>query len=251
MNKKIQILSVSLLTLLSSCVKDDVSPYFARTLGEVNEYLTGISDFSGVCINETETGLYGISNAGLLYNIGFDGTVLGTVPFTSTHDFEGVTVDKSTGTIYLCEEAEMAIYTVNADKKGVTKIADIPVENGVPNKGLEGVAFGNGNLYIANQAEPTVVFTYSLSSKKVVSQMTVTFASFLSDLYFDESNSTLWAVDSEKFLATNFTTDGEVIATYKVDFVVKPEGICVDYTRGVVWFSCDGSGRLYSAKINF
>lgn len=251
---KLLIASAAIATVaMTGCVKDEMSVFFARSFGETAEYLVEdkIPDFSGVCVNEDGTGLYGVSNAGALYNISFEGENLGKLPFESNKDFEGVTVDTDNKVVYMCEEAEWAIYKLNADKKGVTKVIDIPVENGVANKGFEGIAYGKGNLYVGNQADPTIIYTYNIAQNKVTGSMIVDHAGYISDLFYDATDDTLWSVDADKNLATHFTLDGEVLATYDASFVTKPEGIFIDYPRGVIWFSCDGSGRMYSAKINF
>lgn len=223
-----------------------------QALGEVTTYLTDnkISGFSGVCLNENGTGLYGVADDGDIYNISFEGEKLGKLPLNVEKDFEGVTTDATNKVVYTCEEREWAIYQLNSEKSEATKIANINVENGVENKGLEGIAYGKGNLYVANQQYPTTIFTYTLSEGKVTDSVTVDFAKFLSDLCYDETNDTLWCVDSKQQLLFNIALDGELLATYDVSFVPKPEGICVDYQRGVMWFACDSTGRLFSAKFN-
>lgn len=223
-----------------------------RTLGEVKEYLADdkISGFSGVCMNEDGTGLYGVADEGDIYKISFEGKKLGKLPLNVEKDFEGVTTDATNKVVYVCEEREWAIYKLSPEKSEATKVADIAVENGVENKGLEGIAYGKGNLYVANQQYPTTIFTYSISEGKVTSSVTVDFAKFLSDLCYDATNDTLWVVDSKQRLLFNISVEGEVLATYDVSFVPKPEGVCVDYERGVMWFACDSTGRLFSAEFN-
>lgn len=223
------------------------------SLGEVTTFLTEdkISGFSGLCLNEDGTGLYGVSDGGELYSISLEGEKLGKLPVEVEKDFEGITVDTDNKVIYVCEEREWAIYQVNADQKGVTQVAHIEVENGVDNKGFEGIAYGKGNLYVANQERPTTIFTYSIAEGKVTNSVTVDFARFLSDLCYDSTNDTLWCVDSKQSLLFNITLEGEVLATYDVSFVPKAEGVCVDYERNVIWFACDSTGRLFSAEINF
>lgn len=231
-------------------VNDPTTP---RQLGEWKQYLVEdkISGFSGVCLNEDGTGLYGVDDSGDLYNISFEGEKLGKLSLDKERDFEGVTTDATNKVVYMCEEREWNVYQLSADKKSATKLTHIEVVNGVDNKGLEGIAYGKGNIYVANQERPTTIFTYSVAEGKVTSSVQVDFARFLSDLCYDETNDTLWVVDSKQSLAFNISLDGEVLATYDVSFVPKAEGICVDYARGVIWFACDSTGRLYSAEINF
>ena len=83
------------------------------TLSGENSSATGLEGLSSICLNEKRDGFYIAQDRGLLYEAGLDGTVKGTVPFKSSHDWEGVTVNPDDGTIYLCEEREWAIYKVN------------------------------------------------------------------------------------------------------------------------------------------
>ena len=230
-----------------------LSPTTIRQLGEFKTYLADdkISGFSGVCLNEDGTGLYGVDDSGDLYNISFEGKKLGKISLDEERDFEGVAVDAVNKVVYMCEEREWNIYKLNADRKSASQVAHIDVENGVDNKGLEGITCGNGNLYVANQERPTTIFTYSIAEGKVTNSVTVTFAKFLSDLCYDETNNTLWVVDSKQSRLFNIKLDGTLLATYDVSSVPKAEGVCVDYERGVIWFACDSTGRLYSAEINF
>ena len=107
---------------LNSCVEDaayqtyeppkeeipqEPRPY---KLGTPASHPTGISGLSSICLNEKGDGFYVAHDKGRLYETGLDGTVKGIVPFESSHDWEGVTVDRSDGTVYLCEEREWAVY---------------------------------------------------------------------------------------------------------------------------------------------
>ena len=237
-----------------SCIPDnevgkDDKPVLYK-MGNKEVFETGIVGLSAVCVNENGDGLYGALDDGLLYEIGLDGTVKGTVPFKSEHDWEGVTVDRGTGTVYLSEEREWAVYKVNADKKGFTKVCAITVEGGTDNRGFEGVAFGNGMLYLANQASPRRIYTWSLAEEKVVGtlDLDVSVANFLSDIFYDERNGSLWITDSKKQQLTNMKTDGTVIGVYDISFVQKPEGFCIDIANKTFWFCCDTTGKLYKVS---
>ena len=217
------------------------------TLSGENSSATGLEGLSSICLNEKKDGFYIAQDRGLLYEAGLDGTVKGTVPFKSSHDWEGVTVNPDDGTIYLCEEREWAIYKVNTDRKDVSLVDKISVEGGVSNKGFEGITYGNGFLYVANQASPTRIYKYSIKEKKVVSTMDIGFAEYLSDIFFEESDGSLWITDSKKQRLTNIDAEsGETIAEFNISFVKKPEGFCLDKERKLFWFCCDKTGNLHS-----
>ncbi len=240
---------------MNSCVKDAAYgvPETPSTpqpalykLGTPKAYETDVTGLSAICLNENEDGFYAAYDKGLLYEIGLDGKVKGTVPFETSHDWEGVTVDRSDGTVYLCEEREWAVYKLNKDKKGVTLVAQVPVEGGTNNRGYEGIASGPGVLYLANQDAPKRIYVYSLSQGKVTSTLDISFAKYLSDVFYDSKSGTLWITDSKSQALTNIKLDGTIIGTYDISFVTKPEGFCIDAKRKMFWFTCDQTGRLHS-----
>lgn len=247
------IFAFTVATLLWSCVGD--APAAGTTPDPeqvtVTEYHKAyVSGFSGVCINEAADGLYGVSDNGSLYDISFDGILEGALPFVSSHDFEGVSVDSSDGSVYLCEERERAIYKLSADKKSLSKIAAIDVPGGELNLGLEGIACdGAGNIYVANQASPTRIYKYSIAQGKVIATTDIDFAVFLSDLWYDSATATLWVLDSASKRITNITADGTVVQSRPVGDIDKPEGLCIDRARGKIWLSSDSTGYLYSIEL--
>ena len=227
--------------------KDEVPPGpVLYRLGTPVTYPTGIPGLSSICLNEKGDGFYAAYDKGKLYEIGLDGTVKGIVPFESSHDWEGVTVDRSDGTVYLCEEREWAVYKLNKARNGVTLVAQIDVEGGENNRGFEGIASAPGILYLANQDKPRRIFVYSLSESKVISTMDISFAKYLSDIYYDNTDGSLWITDSKRRTLTNIKTDGTIIGEYDISFVAKPEGFCMNPVRKQFWFVCDQTGNIHS-----
>lgn len=234
---------------LPGCVKDDVSPMADRAVISWTEYSTSIKGLSGLCMNSAGDGLYAVSDGGLLYELAFDGTV-GRTLCETTHDFEAVTLDTATGTLYLADEGENAIYRfANGSLELVAKI-DVP-DGGVPNKGLEGVTWDGHNLYIANQAEPTLILKFDLATKQVTEQIHIGFVTFLSDIEYDAAEGTMWILDSKGPKLYKCTLAGEVLKTWSVDFVAKAEALALDRKNGCVWLGCDQTSRLYRVEIDF
>ena len=101
-------------------------------------------------------------------------------------------------------------------------------------------------MYLANQDAPKRIYVYSLSQGKVTSTLDISFAKYLSDVFYDPTSATLWITDSKSQALTNIKLDGTVIGTYDISFVTKPEGFCIDAKRKMFWFTCDQTGRLHS-----
>lgn len=212
-----------------------------------------IGDFSGVCFNADKSGLIGVSNSGgTLWNINFDGTRESTHFVKLEKDLEGVTVDPVSGTIYVCEEKENYVWRVFTEdgKWKARKVAQINANAYDSNSGLEAITYHDGYLYIGNQSPANLVI-YSLEHEAVALMYHATFITeCFSDLWFDTTNNTLWAVDawSDNKEIVNFTIWGDFIARFKSN-VPWIEGICLDFENNKAWFACDSTGQLYSADI--
>ncbi len=216
-----------------------------------------IGDFSGLCFNKDKSGLVGVSNYnGRLYNINFDGTREEKEFVRTGKDMEGVTLDPETGIYYLSEEGGNFIWTVTEEvteegsKWNYKRFVHIDTTGTESNGGLEGITYHDGYLYVANQS-PAELIIYSLEHQGVaLSYMADFITECFSDLWFDTTNNTLWAVDawSSNKEIVNFTIWGELIARFKSP-VPWIEGICIDFENNKAWFACDSTGQLYSADI--
>ena len=241
---------IGLAVCFAGCEKDEAySPTTDDSVVSWTEYPTTIKGLSGLCLNASGDGLYAVSDGGSLYELAFDGTVGSTLCQTK-HDFEAVTLDPATGALYLTDEGENALYRFAGGQLSLVTKIDVP-GGGVYNKGLEGVAWDGRYLYVANQAEPTLILKYDPETDKVVDQIRIDFVTFLSDIAYDAVDHALWILDSKGPNLYKCTLAGEVQRTWSVAFVAKAEALALDRNRGCVWLGCDKTGRLYRVEINF
>ena len=245
---------------LSACLRDDDPPgsgdnndYKAYTLGTPSSFETKLEGLSAICLNETGDGLLVAEDNGHIYEFGLDGQYKNshTVPNPdgrSKVDLEGITLSAD-GKLYVCEERYREVYLLGADHQTITLLSTGPKETGAKdNQGYEGIAAGNGVLYIANQSLPKRVYTYSLTTKEWATAFDAEWAESLSDLYYDKEDGTLWITDAKTQKLTHLKTNGTVLHTYDISFVDKPEGFCKDATHKKFWFVCDQTSRLYSVS---
>ena len=230
---------------LSACLQDD--PVGGGGGGsETEDY-----GLSAVCLNEAGDGLLVAEDNGSVYEFDLEGNPKKKYSFpapNNTHDWEGIT-KAADGTIYLCEERTREIYKLSADHKSVTLVSQGPKEGKKDNQGFEGIAAGPGVLYVANQSAPFRVYTYNLTTGVWAAAFDdITWAQSLSDIYYEESDGTLWITDAKTQKLTIIKTDGTVVKEYNISFVAKPEGYCVDKAHGAYWFVCDETAKLY--KVN-
>ncbi len=245
---------------LSACLRDDPvnggeSPeYKAYTMGTPSSFETkDLDGLSAICLNETGDGLLVANDNGIIHEFGLDGSLKKsyTIPKPdgrSKVDLEGIALSAD-GKLYVCEERYREVYQLGADHKTLTLLSTGPTEpNAEDNQGYEGIAAGNGVLYIANQSKPKRVYTYSLSTKEWKTAFDAEWATSLSDIYFDKEDGTLWITDAKTQKLTHLKTDGTVLYTYDISFMKKPEGICKDAAGKKFWFVCDQTSRLTSVS---
>ncbi|MGB3006755.1 MAG: hypothetical protein WBC06_09610, partial [Chitinophagaceae bacterium] len=70
-----------------------------------------------------------------MYELNFDGSTKRKLPFTGINDFEAITINRTTGRIYLADEALMNIYFLSSDEQTIILVTNINVPGGVSNKG--------------------------------------------------------------------------------------------------------------------
>lgn len=256
---------------LSACLKDDPvgdgggggstpdPDYVVYTLGKPTAYSTSsysLEGLSAICMNEAGNGLYIANDNGFVHEFGFDGTLKNTFTFPSPNnaqDWEGIARSTDGKTIYLSEERTREVYTLNADHAGVTLVSKGPREaESTDNQGYEGIAAGNGILYISNQSKPLRVYTYDLTAGTWGTAFNASWdAKSLSDIYYDNEDGTLWITDAKTLLLSHLKADGTVLHHYDLssfnkDF--KPEGFCKDPASHTMWFVCDQTSNIYKVS---
>ena len=246
---------------LGACLKDepviidndDDQQVTTYTMGAPADYSTKLEGLSAICLNEAGDGLLVAEDNGHVYEFGLDGQLKNTCSFAKpddAHDWEGITKAPD-GSIYLSEERTREIYKLSADHKSVTLVSKGPEEAGSEeNQGYEGIAAGNGVLYVANQSKPKRVYAYSIADKTWATAFDADWATSLSDIYYDSADGTLFITDAKTQKLTQLKTDGTKVQEYNISFVKKPEGFCKDAKNKTFWFICDSTSKLYSVTYN-
>lgn len=246
---------------LGACLKDepviidndDDQQVTTYTMGAPADYSTKLEGLSAICLNEAGDGLLVAEDNGHVYEFGLDGQLKNTCSFAKpddAHDWEGITKAPD-GSIYLSEERTREIYKLSADHKSVSLVSKGPEEAGSEeNQGYEGIAAGNGVLYVANQSKPKRVYAYSIADKTWATAFDADWATSLSDIYYDSADGTLFITDAKTQKLTQVKTDGTKVQEYNISFVKKPEGFCKDAKNKTFWFICDSTSKLYSVTYN-
>ena len=226
-----------------------------------------VEELSGLCLSKDEDFLWGVHDKGTLYRINFDGSFV--QQWYHDADMEGVTLDPSTGDLYIgLESSSKSAYKLPAP--GYNSYSSLFAVEGVDsmgNSGIEGITWHKGNLYFGSQTGARL-YEYSLDgtqlSKKSLRDVTSQISE-VGDLCYDPVSDYLWVIDSNSnkdkpqylpFTLYLFNGDAtKLLATYYVgDFAHwNPEAVCVDHKNGCVWIGedCDSGNPSLLHKIEF
>lgn len=249
---KFIIVFLMVLVSVSSCFLDneiDKGPQQEISSEAYKVYNTLISGFSGLYFFQKTGTLLAVSDKTGIFEIDKAGVIIRKLPYSGSNDFEGITINNLTGDIYLADEGLMVIYQLSRDEMSVSKVTNVSIPGAIFNRGVEGLSFGNDTLYIVNQESPTLLIKYHLKSKKEISRHKMEFAVYLSDIFYDGIDSTLWICDSKQKRIFHADLNGNLIGTQLIDYVNKAEAIFVDRQEGFVWVGCDETGNLYKIKL--
>lgn len=234
------------LSIVSCSKRDGRNPLVQN---EYEVFDTGVPGLSGLCFNVSKTSFYAVSDGGGIYELFQDGTTKRKLPYSGSNDFEAITINPVTGKLYLADESSMDIFSLSDDEQKLAPITHIAIQGGVKNKGIEGLAYGRDTLYIANQESPTLLISYALSTQTEAGRKQVSFAKFLSDVFFDDTDATLWFCDSRQQLIFHCTKNGDVIASQEINYVPKAEALVIDRKANTAWVGCDQTSKLFKIKL--
>jgi uncharacterized protein YjiK len=249
---KFIIVSLMVFVSISSCFLDnDIDKGQQQELSSeaYKVYNTSISGLSGVYFYQKTGNFLAVSDNTGIFEIDIAGNIIRKFPYSGSNDFEGITINNLTGDIYLADEGLMVIYQLSRDEMSVSKVTDVSISGAIFNKGIEGLSFGNDTLYIVNQESPKLLIKYDLKSKKEISRHKMEYAVYLSDIFYDGTDKSLWICDSKQKKIFHTDLNGSLIGTQLIDYVNKAEAIFVDRPAGFVWVGCDETGNLYKIKL--
>ena len=245
---------------------DPGQPAGLPVMGKVTKFVLGakgdgvarVEELSGLCLSKDGDFLWGVHDKGTLYKIHFDGTF--EKHWYHEADMEGLTMDPSTGDLYIAlESSSKSAYKLPApDYNTYSSLFAVEGADKMENSGVEGIAWHNGNLYFGTQTGAQL-FEYKLDgtklSKKSLRDVTSTISE-VGDLCYDPVSDYLWVLDSNDnenkpqylpYTLYLFTGDGsKLLQSYYVgDFADwNPEAVCVDHKNNCIWIGDDcGSGN--------
>jgi uncharacterized protein YjiK len=239
--------------LLAACAVAGCTESEQRTTG-YHVYQTAVKEPSDLCYNHAKTALFTVSdNTACIYEISFEGKTLRELPFNGKryadgNDLEGITTNPQTKEIYVCSEANNAIFKLDSVGNYLQTVVHINVSKSVENNGLEGIAYGRDTLYLVNEKKPCLLIKYALSTD-TWSSTQLNFANDLSGISYDFTDHTLWIISDESKAIYHTDLNGKVLFTQSHD-IEQGEGIAVNREENFYYAVCDKTAKLYKIVIS-
>lgn len=221
-------------------------------MGNHTVYEVNMEELSGLDFNQDRTALLACGDKGTVKEVSFEGEILKDI-WTKRSDVEGITVNPSTGDIYIAVERAQEIHRLSgeAESEPVITVQEA-AEGRFGNDGLEAVEFYKDDMVLVGSQRGSNLWTYNLNGEMISKISLSSFASEIAGLYYDPEADLLWVTDSELFKIFLCTTEGELLATYDVPFIENAESICVDRSRDCIWVGSDeDSSKIYKIDFKF
>lgn len=238
-----------LAALMSSCAEPENLPLMKG----YQVFDVDVEEISGLCLNADRSALISCGDQGVVKYVSFEGETSDIL--VCSEDMEGVTIDPSTGDLYLAIEGSQEVARLAApgydEYETVFQVREA-VDNNYRNGGLEGVEYYKDDiLFVGSQTEANL-WQYRTDGSLVSKISLSAFATEIAGLCYEREEDLLWVTDSRQAKIFLCRTDGTLMAEYEVPFVENLESICVDRERGCIWVASDeDSPKLYRLDFDF
>ena len=212
-----------------------------------------VEEISGLCLNADKSALISCGDQGVVKQLSFEGEASDILVYPA--DMEGVTIDPSTGDLYLAIEGSQEVARLAAPAydtyESLFKVQEA-IDSNYRNGGLEGVEYYKHDILFVGSQVDANLWQYRTDGTIVSKISFAAFATEIAGLCYEPEEDLLWVTDSRQAKIFLCRTDGTLLATYEVPFVDNLESICVDRERGCVWVASDeDSPKLYRLDFDF
>ena len=223
-------------------------------MGTRKTFTLDMRELSGLCLSVDKDFLWGVSDQGQLYKIGFDGSF--ESQFKQSLDMEAVTLDPETGDLYFgCEPDWVGVVRAPDYTKAVElfRVADA---SDYGNSGVEGISWYKNNTLLVGAQTGANLWCYNLDGTVVwkKSMRTIAIGQLeIADIHYDPVKDQIWIIDSETQSIYLFNGDAtEHLATYRVSFGGNCESVHLDYGNNCVWIADDSEpSKLFKIDFTF
>ena len=257
---------ITLVTSFLACVIPLLSEEVQRPRTEYLGWQTAVklhvAEPSGLCWSRKRSTLFVVGDNGAIQEVYANtGETKDSIFCQSGYDWEGICLDRQTNTLYVMAERGNRIYSFSGEGHREMELfldATLPgTKDGMDNYGCEGLECHDGLMYLGNQHAPCMIQTIDIATKEVKSNQTLTFCSFISDLCYDESDGSMWILESNAIkehasgipkLYNCSLPDFKLRRVLALPFMPQAEGLEIDARKGLIYVCCDRTGMLKSIK---
>ena len=216
-----------------------------------------LKEMSGLCMNRDTTGFWVVSDEGILCQVSFSGSV--TPVLRTNLDMEGITIDPSTGDLYIAVEGDQMVCHVAAPGYNVIDTlfqVEEAVQRDFDNSGLEGIAWYKEGQFFVGSQEDALVWIYKTDGtlvRRVSLRGETSLIKEVAGLFYDAPKDWLWVVDSDAAKVFIFkAADFELVNYYDYSYIDNAESICVDRAHSYVWVGSDeDTPKLFRFNCSF
>ena len=250
------------------CVRHDATPFENASgtpvKGKHTKFDVNMQELSGLYPDREGKFLFGVGDQGVLAKIGFDGSMEKVKG--QALDMESVTVNPTTGDLYLGCEANHVYKVIAPEYKKIEHLFSIDEAEGYGNSGVEGITWYKDDMLLVGTQTGAYMWGYKYegtdaegkeiwTKKWRKSMRTIAIGmQEIADIYYDSVKDQIWIIDSETQSIYLFNGDAtEHIATYRgFSFAGNCESVCVDYNNNCVWVADDDTAsRLFKVEFEF
>jgi len=210
------------------------------TLTPIAVYTLNITEPSGIAYNSKNNTLLIVSDGNPdIYETNFTGNILRTIP-TSSSDMEGITLSKNCDTIYVVEETNKLVTTYSESGTRLNSFSFDVATN--PKHAMEGISrnLSNGHSFIINEKLPCMLLEFNNSTE--IWRKEINYSTDISDIFYDQTDSSLWIVSDESKRILKLTSAGNLISEWGIT-VVQGEGITI--VQDKIYIVSDPESKMY------
>lgn len=241
-----KIVFLALLFGIAACQNNEIADY--QIVEKIKSYQLTVSEPSGLCFFMSPDTLLTISDqTSSVFFINRQGKTLQEFSFNG-NDIEGIAFDKENHVFWVSEERTRNIIKLSENGKELKRI-NLSATNYESNNGLEGITYcpANGHLFVINEKKPAVLYELDTLGT-IVNTNTLTFATDLSGVFYENTQNRLWLVSDESEIVARCNLFGEPDEIYRTN-VNKAEGICVDIANAALFLVSDSENQLYKMQL--
>lgn len=182
-----------------------------------------------------------------VYQLDRKGNIISELAYKGD-DLEGITYDKFTNTLWLCEEKKREIVNINLSGDILKKYElDILAED--KNSGLEGICINTKtkNIFILNEQKPELLIEMNRKGE-VLKETELDMAKDFSGISYDEKHDAFWIVSDKSEVLIQYFYDKNEYNLFDID-IKKAEGVIIE--NGYIYIVSDKKEKLYQYELNY